>query len=97
MGNDGNDSNDGMKSIPIERIDDQDATNTTDIYLVAFLKYHNVPYNIGLSGNRVSFEFVNVSNLISEYYQSGVNNVNVLGYVEKLKQVKVEMYRKKSE
>jgi len=89
--------NESMKSVPIERDAEEGSTNTTDIYLVAFLKYHNVPYRVGLSGNRVSFEFGNVSNRIAEFYQSGVDNVNVLGYVEKLKQVKVEMYRKKSE
>lgn len=85
---------------PIDVIDKSAEGNrivTTDIYLVAFLSYNKLPYNIGVSGNRVSFIFDNISNHIAGYYQSGISNVNVLRYVERLKQIKVEMYKKKDE
>lgn len=87
-----------MKKVDIvDKSTDGNRIVTTDIYLVAFLSYNKLPYAIGVSGNRVSFIFDNISDRIPEYYQSGIDNVNVLRYIEKLKQIKVEMYRKRDE
>ena len=69
-----------------------------DIHLVAFLVYHDIPYEMKKTGNRISFviDHPRTDAVIGKFH--GSNGQLFAGkYVEILKTVRREMYIRKGE